>query len=71
MFMVIFPVLKPFLMAAEEEMAQQLTDCSSIGPMFNSQQPHGGPKLSVIPVPRDLKLSSGTCGHAHCTQACM
>ena len=29
------------------------TDCSSRGPRFNSQHPHGGSQLSVAPVPED------------------
>jgi hypothetical protein len=39
---------------AGEEVAQQLRalDCSSRGPEFNSQQPHGGSQPSVMdPMP--------------------
>jgi hypothetical protein len=37
--------LKKF--AGAGEMAQQSTNCSSRGPEFNSQQPHGGSQPSV------------------------
>ncbi|CAO2590642.1 hypothetical protein LEMLEM_LOCUS5939, partial [Lemmus lemmus] len=32
------------------------TDCSSRGPGFNSQHPHGSSQLSEDPVPGDLTL---------------
>ena len=33
------------------------TGCSSKGPRFNSQHPHGSSQLSVTPVPGDLTPS--------------
>ena len=45
--------------------AQRLrsTGCSSRGPRFNSQHPHGSSQVSVTPVPGDLIPSSGLHGH--------
>jgi hypothetical protein len=36
------------------------TGCSSRGPVFNAQCPHGSSLLSVIPVPGDLDRSRHT-----------
>lgn len=46
------------------------TVCSSKGPVFDSQQPHGIERLSVTPVSGDLMPSAGLCGycmHMMCT----
>ena len=37
--------------------ALKSTDCSSRGPEFNSQHPHGSSHLSVTPLPGDLTSS--------------
>ena len=49
------------------------TGCSSIGPRFDSQHPHGSSQQSVTPVPRDLIPSSGLTDtrYAHGTQTYM
>ena len=44
------------------------TGCSSRGPGFSSQQPHGSSQPPVTPVPRDLMPSSGLC--RYCTHVC-
>ncbi|CAO2639813.1 hypothetical protein LEMLEM_LOCUS25074, partial [Lemmus lemmus] len=36
------------------------TDCSSRGPRFNSQHPHGSSQLSEDPVPGNLTLHTNT-----------
>jgi hypothetical protein len=40
-------------MSWKDGSAVKSTDCSSGGPRFNSQQPHGNLQLSVTPVPGD------------------
>ena len=40
------------------------TDCSSRGPGFNSQQPHGSLQPSVTPVPSNPTSSPSLCGYA-------
>ena len=39
------------------------TGCSSRGPGFSSQYPHGSLQLSVTSLPEDLTLSSGLYRH--------
>jgi hypothetical protein len=41
------------------------TGCSSRGTRFSPQHPHGGSYPSIIPIPKDLKTSSGLW--EHCT----
>ena len=36
-----------------DDSAVRSTGCSSRGPGFNSQNPHGGSQLSVAPIPGD------------------
>jgi hypothetical protein len=43
--------------------AVKSTDCSSRGPEFKSQQPHGGSQPSVTSVPEGLMPSSSCHGH--------
>jgi len=40
------------------------TDCSSTGPGFSSQHPHGGSQLSETPVTGESVVFSGL--HRHC-----
>ena len=44
-------------MGWRDGLAVKSTSCSSRGPEFNSQHPHGSSKLSVTPVPGDLTPS--------------
>lgn len=39
--------------------AQEHSGCSSMGPRFNSQHPHGSLQLSITPVSEDLTPSFG------------
>ena len=44
-----------------DDMAVESVDCSSRGPGFNSQHPHGDSQLPETPAPRNLSPSSGHC----------
>jgi hypothetical protein len=43
-------ILKVKLMGWRDDSVVKSTDCSSRGPEFNSQQPHGGSKTSVMGI---------------------
>ena len=53
-------------MGLERCSAVQYTDCSSIGPGFNSQHPHGSSQLSIAPAPEEPIAFTWFYGHQAC-----